>query len=249
MALAQRTFADDSSQPSEKEQFDPSGGVFRLFLMLLVSRLPNYTCDMGLYNDRILPHLVNWAMRDRHFEPYRERVVSAAEGRVLEIGMGSGLNLTFYPYRVHEVLGLEPSERLLAMTRKAAGRSGLNVSLIEGSAEAIPLDRNSMDTVVMTWTLCTIPDASGALREMRRVLRTSGQLLFVEHGLAPETNIRKWQHRLTPFWKRIAGGCHLNRPIRELIENAGFEITEIDTRYMEGPKPMTFLYRGRARPK
>jgi ubiquinone/menaquinone biosynthesis C-methylase UbiE len=135
------------------------------------------------------------------------------------------------------------------MTRKAAGRSGLNVRLIEGSAEAIPLDRNSMDTVVMTWTLCTIPDASGALREIRRVLRNSGQLLFVEHGLAPETKIRKWQHRLTPFWKRIAGGCHLNRPIRELIENAGFEITEIDTGYMEGPKPMTFLYRGRARPK
>jgi ubiquinone/menaquinone biosynthesis C-methylase UbiE len=204
---------------------------------------------MSFYNDRIVPHLVNWAMRDRHFQPYRARVASAAEGRVLEIGIGSGLNLTFYPQRVREVLGLEPSERLLAMTRKTAERSGLNVRLIEGSAESIPLDRQSVDTVVTTWTLCTIPDALAALAEMRRVLRPSGQLLFVEHGLAPEIRIRKWQHLLTPFWKRLAGGCHLNRPICEMIENAGFEITDIDTGYMEGPKPMTYLYQGRAKPK
>ena len=205
---------------------------------------------MGFYQDRILPHLVNWAMRNRQFEPYRKRVASTAEGRVLEIGIGSGLNLIFYPPRVREVLGLEPSERLLSMTRKAAGRSGLGVALIEGSAEAIPIDRNSIDTVVTTWTLCTIPNALQALMEMRRVLRPNGRLLFVEHGLAPEQKIRKWQNRLTPVWRRIAGGCHLNRPILELIEKAGFEITYLDTGYMEeGPKLMTFFYQGSARPK
>ena len=205
---------------------------------------------MGFYENRILPHLVNWTMRNRQFEPYRERVVSMAEGRVLEIGIGSGLNLRFYPQRVHEVLGLEPSERLLAMTDKAAGRPGLSVALIEGSAEAIPIDCGCIDTVITTWTLCTIPDALRALREMRRVLRPNGRLLFVEHGLAPEQKIRKWQNRLTPAWRRIAGGCHLNRSIGELIEKAGFEITYLDTGYMEeGPRLMTFFYQGSARPK
>jgi ubiquinone/menaquinone biosynthesis C-methylase UbiE len=203
---------------------------------------------VGFYQNRIMPHLVNWTMRNRQFQPYRERVVSAAEGRVLEIGIGSGLNLAFYPGQVREIVGLEPAERLLGMAREAACRSRLKVTLIEGSAEAIPLERNTIDTVVTTWTLCTIPDPLGALQEMRRVLRSSGQLLFVEHGLAPEEKIRRWQNRLTPVWKRIAGGCHLNRPIRELIENAGFAITQIDTGYMEGPKLMTFFYQGRARP-
>ncbi len=188
-------------------------------------------------------------MRNPELEPYRERVVSAAEGRVLEIGIGSGLNLPLYPQRVVEVLGLEPSERLIHMSKKAAGRSELNVRLIESSAEAIPIGHNSVDTVVTTWTLCTISDALGALREMHRVLRPDGQLLFVEHGLAPDEKVRRWQNRLTPIWQRIAGGCHLNRPIRELIEKVGFEITDINTGYMEGPKLMTFFYEGRARPK
>jgi ubiquinone/menaquinone biosynthesis C-methylase UbiE len=184
----------------------------------------------------------------RRLEPYRQRVASEAEGRVLEIGIGSGLNISFYPQKVGEILGLEPSGRLLQMTKHTAGRFPLTVRLIEGSAEAIPLHRHSIDTVVTTWTLCSIPDALGALGEMRRVLRPGGQLLFVEHGLAPEDNIRKWQNRLTPIWKRIAGGCHLNRPIDELIQEAGFEITQMDTGYMEGPKLMTFFYQGRAKP-
>ena len=204
---------------------------------------------MGFYQDRILPHLVNWAMRNREFQPYRERVASAADGRVLEVGIGSGLNLQFYPQRVRELLGLEPSERLLRMARKAAEQSGLRVTLIDGSAAAIPLDRNSVNTVLTSWTLCTIPDALGALQEMRRVLRPDGQLLFVEHGLAPESRIRAWQNRITPIWKRIAGGCHLNRPIPELIQNAGFEITHLDSGYARGPKLMTFFHQGRAVPK
>jgi ubiquinone/menaquinone biosynthesis C-methylase UbiE len=203
---------------------------------------------MSFYKDRILPHLVHLSMRNRHLVPYRERVISAADGRVLEIGIGSGLNLAFYGPHAREILGLEPAARLLAMARDNANRSPLPVTFIEGSAEAIPLEDHSIDTVVTTWTLCTIPAALDALTEMRRVLRPGGQLLFVEHGRAPEANIRKWQDRLTPLWTRISGGCHLNRPIRTLIENAGFGIAQIETGYMKGPKPMTFLYEGRARP-
>lgn len=204
---------------------------------------------MGFYQDRILPHLVNLSMRNRRLLPYRERVISSAEGRVLEIGIGSGLNLPFYPPRMTELLGLEPAPRLIAMARRAASRSTLTVKFIEGSAEAIPLGDESVETVVTTWTLCTIPEAMDALTEMRRVLRPSGQLLFVEHGLAPDARVRKWQDLLTPAWKRIGGGCHLNRPIRDLIERAGYRIERLETGYMKGPKPMTFMYEGRARPR
>jgi ubiquinone/menaquinone biosynthesis C-methylase UbiE len=204
---------------------------------------------MSFYRDRIVPHLVHLSMRNRHLVPYRERVISAAEGRVLEIGIGSGLNLPFYAPYVREILGLEPAPRLLAMARDNASRSSLPVRFIEGSAEAIPLEDHSIDTVVTTWTLCTIPDDVGALREMRRVLRPAGQLLFVEHGRAPEASVRKWQDRLTPLWKRISAGCHLNRPIRTLIETAGFDIGQIETGYIKGPKPMAYFYEGRAKPR
>lgn len=205
--------------------------------------------DVGFYDERILPHLVNLTMRNRRLMPYRERVISAAEGRVLEIGVGSGLNLPLYPARAREILGLEPAPRLLAMSRSAAIRLSLPVTFIEGSAETIPLDDRSIDTVVTTWTLCTIPAVIQALREVRRVLRPDGQLLFVEHGLAPDDNVRKWQDWLTPAWKRIGGGCHLNRPIRMIVETADFTITHLETGYMKGPKPMTFLYEGCAKPK
>jgi ubiquinone/menaquinone biosynthesis C-methylase UbiE len=204
---------------------------------------------MGFYDDRILPHVINIAMRNRELLPYRERVLSAARGRVLEIGIGSGLNLPFYGSGVEEILGLDPVPRLIAMARGAAERFRALVTFITGSAEAIPVDDHSIDTVVTTWTLCSIPNAVGALREMRRVLKPGGQLLFVEHGLAPEESVRKWQDRLTPVWKRIGGGCHLNRPISALIESAGFGITRLDTGYMKGPRPMTFLYEGRAAPQ
>ena len=202
---------------------------------------------MSFYEDRILPHLVNLAMRNHRLLPYRERVVAGAEGRVLEIGIGSGLNLPFYAPRVREVLGLEPAPRLIAMARGAAKKTAIPVTLLQGSAEAIPLDDASIDTVVFTWTLCSIPDPALALHEMRRVLKPSGRLLFVEHGQAPEANVRRWQDRLTPAWKRIAGGCHLNRPIRTLIETNGFDMLKIETGYMRGPKPMTFIYEGYAR--
>jgi ubiquinone/menaquinone biosynthesis C-methylase UbiE len=204
---------------------------------------------MGLYNDRILPHVINLAMRNRELGPYRERVVSQAQGRVLEIGIGSGLNLPLYGSRVDAILGLDPAARLIAMARDAANRSKIPVTLIAGSAQAIPIDRGSIDTLVTTWTLCSIPDAGAALQEMRRVLKPGGRLLFVEHGSAPDENVRKWQNRLTPIWKRIGGGCHLNRPIRALIESAGFKIVRLDTGYASGPRPMTFFYEGCAAPQ
>jgi len=203
---------------------------------------------MSFYRDIVLPKLCDLAMRNRRLVPYRRRVTAAAEGRVLEIGMGSGLNLPFYSAAVREVLGLEPAPRLVAMARRAAGATAGSVSLIEGSAEAIPLAGGSIDTVVTTWTLCTIPEAATALGEMRRVLKPGGRLLFVEHGTSPDPGVRKWQDRLTPAWRHLSGGCHLNRPISRLIEDAGFRIDRLETGYMAGPKPMTFMYEGAARP-
>jgi ubiquinone/menaquinone biosynthesis C-methylase UbiE len=150
---------------------------------------------------------------------------------------------------VERLVGLDPSPKLLSMVRRNMKRNASPVELIEGSAEAIPLKTNSVDTVVTTWTLCSIPDADRALREMHRVLRPGGHLLFVEHGRAPEPNVRWWQDRLTPVWKRIGGGCHLNRAIQMLIEDAGFEFDRLETGYIRGPNPLTFMYEGSARPR
>ena len=207
-------------------------------------------CDkMGFYQDQIVPLLINWSMRQKNLAAYRARIIPAAEGRVLEIGIGSGLNLPFYSRNVARVIGLEPSPRLLAMARQVERTGNGSVEFIEGSAEAIPLQDASVDTVVTTWTLCSIPDALRALRDMRRVLRPGGHLLFVEHGRAPDPNVIWWQDRLTPVWKRLGGGCHLNRAIGTLIEGAGFQFDRLETGYMRGPKPMTFMYEGCARPR
>ncbi len=201
---------------------------------------------MGLYQRFILPRLINLAMRNGQLAPYRQRVIALASGRVLEIGIGSGLNLPFYTVHAAEILGLDPHPKLVDMASRQL--SSIPAKILEGSAESIPMRDASVDTVVTTWTLCSIPDVTAALREMRRVLKPGGQLLFVEHGLAPEEGIRQWQHRLTPLWKGIAGGCHLDRPIADLVRNAGFEIVHMETGYMPGPKPMTFMYEGSARP-
>jgi ubiquinone/menaquinone biosynthesis C-methylase UbiE len=204
---------------------------------------------MGFYQDHILPHVINLAMRQKNLAAYRSRVVPAAEGRVLEIGVGSGLNLPFYSQNVRQVIGLEPAPQLLAMARRARRSESLPVEFVEGSAEEIPVESGNIETVLTTWTLCTIPDALLALQEMRRVLRPGGRLLFVEHGRAPDPRVERWQDRLTPIWKRIGGGCHLNRAVAELIRSAGFEFDRLETGYMRGPKPMTFMYEGSARPR
>ncbi len=203
---------------------------------------------MGFYQDQIVPLLINASMQQKNLATYRNRVVSAAEGRVLEIGIGSGLNLPFYSSNARQVIGLDPSPKLLVMARRASRSDSRSVELIEGSAESIPLEDASADTIVTTWTLCSIPAVLDALHEMRRVLRPAGHLLFVEHGQAPDPNVRWWQDRLTPLWRRIGGGCHLNRAIRALIEGAGFQFDRLETGYMRGPKPMTFMYEGSARP-
>lgn len=203
---------------------------------------------MGFYRDRVLPAVIDQAMRQAALAPYRARVAPLAEGRILEIGVGSGHNLPLYGDRAEEVIGLEPSAGLLGRARAGAGRAVRPVRLMEGSAEAIPLDRASVDTVVSTWTLCSIENAARALSEVRRVLRPGGRLLFVEHGRSPDRGVVRWQNRLNPAWKVIGGGCNLNRPIDEMIAVAGFEIERLETGYASGPRLMTFMYEGVARP-
>ena len=202
---------------------------------------------MGFYRELVLPRLCDAAMRNEALEPYRERVIRAAEGRVLEIGVGSGLNLGHYS-KAADVLALEPDPKLIEMARRNAARAPRPIEFLEASANDIPLDDGSVDTVVSTWTLCTIPRAAAALAEMRRVLKPQGRLLFVEHGLGPTAGVQKWQHRMTPIWKRIAGGCHLDRPIDSLIREAGFAIEALQNSYAPGPKIMTYFYEGSARP-
>jgi ubiquinone/menaquinone biosynthesis C-methylase UbiE len=204
---------------------------------------------MGFYADRVLPHLIQLGMRQELLLPIRRRLANAARGRVLEIGIGAGLNLPLYGAAVTEVIGLDSSRPLLDMASSAASRAPVRVRLHEASADCLPFHDGSVDTVVSTWTLCSIADVRSALDEARRVLSIDGRFLFAEHGLAPDTRVQQWQHRLTPVWKRIAGGCHLDRDIRALIEGAGFTIERLDTAYLPGPKFMTFTSDGCARPR
>jgi ubiquinone/menaquinone biosynthesis C-methylase UbiE len=203
---------------------------------------------MSFYQRYIIPRLTHLAMRQKQLLPFRQRVIGAAEGRVLEIGIGSGLNFPLYGGTVTSVIGLEPSSELLNMARPRAEAAAAPITLLEGSAETIPLDSGSVDTVVTTWTLCTIPNAAQALVEMRRVLRLGGALLFVEHGRAPEPGVARWQDRLDPLWSRLAGGCHLNRKMDDLIGGNGFRIEAMEKVRIPGPRTHTYLYHGRARP-
>jgi ubiquinone/menaquinone biosynthesis C-methylase UbiE len=202
---------------------------------------------LGFYERRILPRLIDLGMRQQQLAALRARVVGQARGEVLEVGIGSGRNLPFYPRDVEGVLGIDPSPGLLAMAKPHTAWTHFPVRLRQAEAQDLPLDDRSIDTVVMTWTLCSIPDPARALAEIRRVLRPGGALLFIEHGQAPEAGVGRWQDRLTPLWRRVAGGCHLNRPIDRLIKAAGLRLVELDTGYfVQGPRPLTFHYRGRA---
>ncbi len=202
---------------------------------------------MGFYRRFVLPALINLSMKNKEATRYRGQAVPAARGRVLEIGIGSGLNLPFYAGHVEMVFGLDTSPELLAMARKRAAKAAFPVELVEQAAEEIGFDAKSFDTVVITWTLCSIDDPLKALGEMRRVMKPDAGLIFVEHGLAPDRRVEAWQHRLNPVWKRLAGGCNLNRKIDALIREAGFHIAALETGYAKGPKPMTFVYHGLAR--
>lgn len=203
---------------------------------------------MGFYDRVIFPRLMHVVMGFGELPEYRRKVVPAAEGRVLEVGIGSGLNAPLYTDRVDEVIGLDPNETLNRMAQQRVSGARVPIRVVNGSAEDMPLDTASFDTVVMTWTLCSIPDPVRALREMRRVLRPGGQLLFIEHGTAPDPSVARWQDRLTPLWKRFAGGCHLNRRMDVLIRQGGFSLEQLETGYLEGPRFAAFCYWGSARP-
>lgn len=201
---------------------------------------------MSIYRKWILPRLTDLAMRNKEATRYRSQLVPEACGTVLEIGVGSGLNLPFYGTAVKRLYALDPSEELLQMARKKARAAPFPVELIAHTGEEIPLDNRSLDVVVTTWTLCTIPDPVKALKEMRRVLKPAGTLLFAEHGLAPDSGVRLWQERLTPLWRKLTGGCNLNRKIDELIRTSGFRIVQLDMGYATGLRPMSYMYSGRA---
>jgi ubiquinone/menaquinone biosynthesis C-methylase UbiE len=202
---------------------------------------------LGFYERRILPRLIDFGMRRKQFGKLREQLVGRARGRVLEIGVGSGRNLPFYARDLEILLGLDPSRALLQMARRHSTWVHFRVELTEGRAEDIPLDDHAVDHVVMTWTLCSVGDPIRALREVRRVLRPGGSLLFIEHGRAPDPRVCRWQDRLTPLWRRLAGGCHLNRAIDRLIAQSGLRVAELETGYLvKGPRFATYHYRGRA---
>lgn len=204
---------------------------------------------MGLYSRYVLPAAIHWACRLSPHMRQRQKVVPLARGRVLEVGIGSGLNLPFYDLtKVTKVWGLEPAPAMTRLARRAARSVPLEVEFIGLPGEEIPLDDDSVDTVLTTYTLCTIADPVAALRQMRRVLRPGGRLIFCEHGTAPDASVRRWQDRLNPAWKRVGGGCNLNRPIPALIEAAGFHIEQLDTMYLPGWRPASYNYWGTAVP-
>jgi ubiquinone/menaquinone biosynthesis C-methylase UbiE len=194
---------------------------------------------MGVYGDHVLPRIINVACGMKMNDPLRERVCGGLEGEVVEIGFGSGLNVPFYPAGVSRVAAVEPADigwklahKRVAETQVPVERSGLD-------GQSLPFADDSFDSALSTWTMCTIPDIDGALAELRRVLKPGGQLHFIEHGLAPDQSVQRWQHRLEPVQKRVFGGCHLTRQIVPLQKNAGFTIADVDEFYEDGaPKPM-----------
>lgn len=198
------------------------------------------------YDRHLLPYLIDLACGIRPVARQREKVVPRAHGKVLEIGIGTGLNIPFYDkQRVTTITGVDPALRMHSLARKRIDKAGLAVDLIGLSAEKLPAEDASFDTVVCTYTLCTIPDPAAALAEMRRVLKPGGKLLFSEHGHAPDPNVAKWQTRLQPYWSKLAGGCMLDRDVPLLLKDAGFQ-AEVQSRYLPGPRFVSYHYWGQA---
>lgn len=203
---------------------------------------------MSFYDDRVLPHLINLACGSKPARKQREKVVPLAAGDVLEIGFGSGLNLPWYdPAKVRRIWALEPASGMRKLAQKNIEASGLEVELIDLPGEEIPLDPDSVDSVVITYTLCTIPDVHAALAGVRRVLRPGGRLFYCEHGKAPDAGVHAWQNRLNPAWRRFAGGCNMNRDIPALLNDAGFEIEEDNRMYVPGIRALSYNFWGSAR--
>lgn len=204
---------------------------------------------MGFYDKRILPKVVHFTCGQKPAMKQRAKVVPLAAGRVLEIGIGSGLNIPFYdPSKVTHLWGVDPSREMWAIAERSAEAHQLEAEFIETGAENIPLDRHAADTVVMTYTLCTVPEPVPALEEIRRVLKPGGRLLFCEHGEAPDASVRHWQRRLNPIWRYLGGGCNLNRRVPELLRQSGFVCDDLQTMYIPGWKPACFNYWGTAYP-
>jgi ubiquinone/menaquinone biosynthesis C-methylase UbiE len=202
---------------------------------------------MGLYEKYILPKITEFLCSGKPIMYQRKKVVPLAKGRVLEIGIGSGLNLQFYDSsNVEYIWGLDISAQMRKMAEKRAKSIQSKVEFLGQSGNELPLESNSVDTVLVTYTLCTIPDVGQALSEMSRVLMPGGELIFCEHGLAPDKDVRRWQNLMNPIWRRMGGGCNLNRPIPNLIEQGGFKINNIETMYIPGWKPASFNYWGSA---
>ena len=203
---------------------------------------------MSLYDKYVLPKFLNCACGSNPVSRQRQKVVPLVEGKVLEVGVGSGLNLPFYDKsKIDELWGLDPSEELSDMARKVADRENIVVNFISSGAEEIPLPDSYFDSVLITYTMCTIPEVARDNKEIKRVLKRGGKLIFCEHGEAPDENIRKWQKRINPFWGKLAGRCNINRKIPSLIQNAGFEIVELEEMYLpKTPKIAGYNYWGYA---
>jgi len=194
---------------------------------------------MGIYSDHVLPRIVNFACGVKTVEPLRRRVCEHLAGDVVEIGFGSGLNVPFYPTAVDRVAAVEPADLGWKLAQSRLKQSGVPVHRSGMDGESLPFADHSFDAALSTWTLCTIPDPGAALRELRRVLKPGASLHFLEHGLAPDEAVRRWQRRLEPMEKRLVGGCHLTRPIVDMLTTAGFRISEVDVFYEKGaPKAL-----------
>ena len=198
---------------------------------------------MGMYQKYIFPKLLNFAMKAPALTKIRSSLLPIAEGKVLEIGIGSGLNLPFYNSDA-QITGVDPSTELQAYAQDIAIEQGLKVEFLAQSGESIPVDNNSFDSVVMTWSLCSIPEPNNVLSEIRRVLKPRGKVIFAEHGIAPDQEVVIWQNRINPVWNIIGGGCNLNREIVKLYIDGGFAFSDIEKGYIPGPRWAAYNYRG-----
>src|SRR5664279_2362809 len=202
------------------------------------------TSGMRFYTDQVVPRVLDVAMSRRELTAIRARVAASLDGDVLDVGFGSGLNVPHYPAVVTRVRAVDPATVGRRLAAKRVASSGVPVEYVGPDGQELSQESASIDHALTTWTLCSIPDVDRALREIRRVLRPGGSFHFVEHGRSPDRKVAGWQDRLTPFQRRVAGGCHLNRPIDQLVRNAGLELIRLENYYANGPRPFGYMFEG-----